>query len=243
MSVTLSITIPEDFSKMAQSFKEEFDVSLQLVKKCGDIILEAFYKKKNVSEKGKPNDLVTETDLEVERRLIGGLREQFPNHQFIGEESVAGGEKCQLTDDPTWVIDPIDGTTNFVHSNPHVCTILAFMVDKEVEFTIINNPILGQLWTAQRGKGAFYNGKKIAVSSCNSLKESMLNLDFNWWGEEERNQVLKENANLFFGEVQATRSYGSAGITLAHLAMGAIDCYFEFGIHIWDYAGGALMVR
>ena len=73
---------------------------------------------------------MTETDQEVERLLISGLREKFPSTLFIGEESVAAGEKCRLTDDKTWIIDPIDGTTNFINSNPHICTILAFMVDK-----------------------------------------------------------------------------------------------------------------
>ena len=82
------------------------------------------------SEKSAYNDLVTEADQEVERLLISGLRERFPSTLFIGEESVAAGAKCRLTDDKTWIIDPIDGTTNFINSNPHICTILAFMVDK-----------------------------------------------------------------------------------------------------------------
>ena len=82
------------------------------------------------SEKSAYNDLVTETDQEVEKMLISGLRERFPSTLFIGEESVAGGDKCQLTAAKTWIIDPIDGTTNFINSNPHICTILAFMVNK-----------------------------------------------------------------------------------------------------------------
>ena len=82
------------------------------------------------SEKSAYNDLVTETDQEVEKMLISGLRERFPSTLFIGEESVASGDKCQMTDGKTWIIDPIDGTTNFINSNPHICTILAFMVNK-----------------------------------------------------------------------------------------------------------------
>ena len=82
------------------------------------------------SEKSAPNDLVTETDQNVEKMLISGLREKYPQTRFIGEESVAAGDKCTLTDEQTWIIDPIDGTTNFVSSNPQICTILAFMVEK-----------------------------------------------------------------------------------------------------------------
>merc|ERR1711915_896392 len=122
------------------SYDEEFAFALQLVKECGETIKKAFTKEKMISEKSAPNDLVTETDQQVEKMLIGGLREKFPQSKFIGEESVAGGEKCNLTDQPTWVIDPIDGTTNFVHTNPQICTILAFMVDKEVKFGIVYNP-------------------------------------------------------------------------------------------------------
>ena len=115
--------------------------------KCGDVIKSAFTKDKNVwwvgsyfyflallyfspSEKSAYNDLVTETDQEVEKMLISGLRERFPSTLFIGEESVASGDKCQMTAAKTWIIDPIDGTTNFINSNPHICTILAFVVDQ-----------------------------------------------------------------------------------------------------------------
>ena len=82
------------------------------------------------SQKSAPNDLVTETDQEVEKLLITGLSDKFPDTKFIGEESVAAGSGCVLTEEPTWVIDPIDGTTNFVSSNPNMCTILGFMVNK-----------------------------------------------------------------------------------------------------------------
>ena len=85
--------------------------------------------------------------------------------RFIGEESVAAGEKCELTEKKTWIIDPIDGTTNFISSNPQICTILGFMVDKEVQFGIVYNPILDQLWTARKGQGAEYNGSKVALLS------------------------------------------------------------------------------
>ena len=85
---------------------------------------------KYFSEKSAPNDLVTETDQAVEAMLISGLKEKYPDTSFIGEESVAAGEKCVLTDNKTWIIDPIDGTTNFVSSNPQICTILGFMVEK-----------------------------------------------------------------------------------------------------------------
>jgi len=228
---------------MAAQYQSEFEFSLELVKECGKIIKDAFLREKKVTEKSNANDLVTETDQEVEKKLIGGLKAQYPDHRFIGEESVAGGLKCELTDLPTWVIDPIDGTTNFVHSNPHICTILAFMVNKDVIFTIIHNPILDQTWLARLGQGATYNGTKITVSGCKEVDKSILIQEMGAFGNKERDSVVRQNMTTFMGQVRSIRAYGSAGINLAYLAMGSIDCYFEFGFHIWDYAGAVLLVR
>jgi len=222
-------------------FNEQFDFSLDLVKQCGEVIKAAFHSEKKISEKSAPNDLVTETDQNVEKMLISGLREKYPQTRFIGEESVAAGDKCTLTDEQTWIIDPIDGTTNFVSSNPQICTILAFMVEKEVQFGIVYNPILDQLWTAKKGHGAEYNGKKIHVSSCTNLGSALLIQEMGASTPQKSEMVLK-NLETFIPKVRALRAYGSAGINLAYLAMGSVDAYFEFGFHIWDYAGPLLIV-
>lgn len=222
-------------------FSAEFDFSLDLVKKCGETIKKAFHTEKTISEKSAPNDLVTETDQLVEKMLIGGLREQFPQSRFIGEESVAGGDKCDLTNEPTWVIDPIDGTTNFIHTNPQICTILAYMVDKEVQFGIVYNPILNQTWTARKGQGAFYNGQKIHVSDCRELGKALLIQEMGA-KDEKKLEMVTANLKTFMPKVRSIRAYGSAGINLAYLAMGAVDVYFEYGFHIWDYAACTLLV-
>jgi len=227
---------------MADQWSTEYEFALKVVKQGGQIIKEAFHREKRVTEKSSPTDLVTETDQEVERVLIQGISEKFPDHRFIGEESVAGGSGCELTDLPTWVIDPIDGTTNFVHSNPNICTILAFMVEKEVEFSIVLNPILDQLWTARRGQGAHFNGKKISVSGCADLSKAILIQEVGS-ATPDRVDMLTTNVQTFIPKVRSLRAYGSAGINLVYLAMGSVDAYFEMGFHIWDYAGPALIVR
>lgn len=109
-------------------------------------------------------DLVTETDQQIEKLLIDSLSKQFPDHKFIGEESVAEGSQCSLTNCPTWIIDPIDGTMNFVHSFPHSCISIALFVNQKPSIGIIYNPVLNQLFTARKGKGAFLNGERITVS-------------------------------------------------------------------------------
>lgn len=133
------------------------------------------YTTKNVVDtKSCDVDLVTETDQKIEKLLISGLSSEFPDHKFIGEESVADGGNCTLTDDPTWIIDPIDGTMNFVHGFPHSCISIGLFSNKEPHVAIIYNPMLEQLFTAQTGKGAFLNDKQIRVSRQTELSKALL---------------------------------------------------------------------
>lgn len=122
-------------------------------------------------------DLVTETDQAVEKLLMDGIGAEFPSHKFIGEETVASGGSCNLTDEPTWIIDPIDGTMNFVHAFPHSCISLALFIDKQPQIGIIYNPMLEQLFTARKGQGAFLNGKQIHASKEAVLAKALIMLE------------------------------------------------------------------
>lgn len=126
-------------------------------------------KEKNATSKGIDWDLVTEYDRKIEETLVRNLTKRFPTHKFIGEESNAQlGELAHLSDDPTWIIDPIDGTSNFVHNFPHSCISVAFAVNKQIEIGIVYNPLIRQLFTARRGYGAFLNGNRITTSKVRS---------------------------------------------------------------------------
>lgn len=138
-------------------------------------------------------DLVTETDKAVEELLINNLHEKFPSHKFIGEESVAAGEKCQLTSDPTWIIDPIDGTMNFVHGFPHCCISIALFVNESPMIGIIYNPNVEQLFTARKGQGAFLNGKRIQVSHETELSRALLMVEMGTSRDAEKYEVVFEN--------------------------------------------------
>lgn len=118
-----------------------------------------------VLTKTSNTDLVTETDQAVEKLLIEGLSKAFPSHKFIGEESAAAGQKYTLTDAPTWIIDPIDGTTNFVHRIPLVAICLGLTINKEPVIGIVYNPITNEIFSAIKGRGAFKNGFPIHVSN------------------------------------------------------------------------------
>ncbi|XP_034497892.1 inositol monophosphatase 2 isoform X2 [Ailuropoda melanoleuca] len=141
-----------------------FEAAVQLALRAGQIIRKALSEEKRVSTKTSAADLVTETDHLVEGLIISELQERFPSHRFIAEESAAAGAKCVLTPSPTWIVDPIDGTCNFVHRFPTVAVSIGFAVDQELEFGVIYHCTEERLYTGRRGRGAFCNGQRLQVS-------------------------------------------------------------------------------
>lgn len=228
---------------MSDNLDEYFDVALSLVKSAGNLIKEHVGGCKTFELKSCDIDLVTEIDKKVEETLIGGLSKQFPTHKFIGEESVADGEKCILSEDPTWIIDPIDGTMNFVHGFPQSCISLGLAINKENVVGIIYNPILEQLFTAKKGQGAYLNGRQIHVSQVNELKNALVAFETGTSRDEEKCKAVFENLKLMINLGHGVRSLGSAALNMAMVACGGADVNFEFGIHAWDIAAGDILVR
>nr|XP_021192800.2 inositol monophosphatase 1 [Helicoverpa armigera] len=222
---------------------EYFDVALSLVKSAGNLISEHVSGCKVFEKKSCDIDLVTEIDKKVEETLIGGLSKQFPDHKFIGEESVASGVKCELTDAPTWIIDPVDGTMNFVHGFPHCCISLGLAVNKECVAGIIYNPNLQQLFTAKKGQGAFLNGRQIHVSQVTELRNALVAFEVGTSRDEERCKIVFENFKHVVSKGHGLRALGSAALNMAMVAMGGADANFEIGIHAWDIAAGDIIVR
>lgn len=226
-----------------QQIDEYFEVALALVKKAGNLITEHITGCKDFKKKSSDIDLVTAVDKNVEETLISGLSEKFPDHKFIGEETVSDGGKCELTDDPTWIIDPVDGTMNFVHGFPHSCISLGLAIEKECVAGIIYNPILNQLFTAKKGKGAFFNDGQIHVSKVKRLSDALVTFEAGTSRDEERRKIMLENFKMVVTNAHGIRCLGSAALNMAMVAMGAADANFEFGIHAWDVAAGDILVR
>lgn len=228
---------------MSDSIDEYFDVALMLVKSAGNLMTEHLSGCKVFEIKSCDIDLVTVVDQKVEETLIGGLSSKFPTHKFIGEESVAGGAKCVLTDDPTWIIDPVDGTMNFVHGFPHSCISLGLTINKESVVGIIYNPFLNQLFTAKKGQGAFLNGRQIHVSNVKEVKDALVTFEAGTSRDEEKRTIVLENLRRVITKAHGMRSLGSAALNMAMVAMGGADVNFEYGIHAWDIAAGDIIVR
>ncbi|CAH0547888.1 unnamed protein product [Brassicogethes aeneus] len=231
----------ENFSE--GNIDEFYDTVLKLVKSCGKLINDKISKAKAIELKSSDIDLVTETDQQVEKLLIEGLTSQFPDHKFIGEESVADGAQCVLTDAPTWIIDPIDGTMNFVHSFPHSCISIALFIDQVPVIGVIYNPMLSQMFTARKGKGAFLNGKKISVSDKTNLSQALIMMEFGTSRDADKMKAVMENQQNLMPSVHGLRALGSAALDIAMVACGAADAYFEYGIHIWDIAAGEILIE
>ncbi|XP_076601783.1 inositol monophosphatase 1-like [Chaetodon auriga] len=228
---------------MADLWQHAMDHAVAAARRAGEVVREALLDDRKVTTKSSSVDLVTQTDQKVEQLIIQSVKEKFPTHRFIGEESVAAGEPCVLTDSPTWIIDPIDGTTNFVHAFPFVAVSIGFSVDKQVEFGVVYSCLEDKMFTARRGKGSFCNGEPLQVSDQEDIKQSIIATEFGSNRDPEAvDKIFSSLRNILCIPVHGVRGAGSAAINMCLVASGCVEAYYEIGIHVWDVAAGSLIV-
>ena len=199
-------------------------------------ILRDMLGKITVRHKKNPFDLLTEADLAAQRAIEEIVIAAFPEHQFIGEEGCSGNDS-----EYRWLVDPLDGTTNFVHGVPLFTTSIALAKGEELLCGVVYNPVTEEFYSAEQGKGAFLNGKRIRTSSVQRLGESLVAVSF-------PTQTTSNAPDLaaFLKAVpvaQAIRRTGSTALNLAFVAAGRFDAMWGFTPHPWDVAAGALLVR
>ncbi|XP_050438764.1 inositol monophosphatase 1-like [Adelges cooleyi] len=219
------------------------DLITKLSRQAGKLIKSRIDQEKSIETKANRIDFVTETDLEVEKMLIEGIKNTYPSHKFIGEESFAAGTREKLSSTPTWVIDPVDGTTNFVHGYPNVCISIGLVIDCEVQLGVIFNPILDMFFRAIKGEGAYLNDEPIRVSDSKCLSDSLVSVEYGSLRTDEFTGIVNHNISYLAKHAHGIRSGGSAAWNLAMVAKGASDLYVEMGIHAWDIAAGDIIVR
>lgn len=222
--------LPFDDRVIMDSLKEIADRS-------GDIVREAASKTKKVMHKGR-NDLVTETDMAVEAMLKKELSELLPGSDFLAEETAKNTKPGELT----WVIDPVDGTTNFAHGLPFVATSIGLWHRDRVVLGVINLPLMGEMFTAVEGEGAFLNDVPISVTDVESLDDSLLATGFPYAIEENIAAILKHLQRLL-PITQGIRRPGAAALDLAYVACGRYEGFFESALNPWDTAAGLLLVK
>src|SRR3989475_3603729 len=189
-------------------------------------------------EKKSAIDLVTDVDVAVERRFRALIAERFPDHQILAEEL---GGAATVPAGPCWVFDPIDGTSNFAHGLPIFCASLALEIDGVAEVAAVYDPTRKELFTAERGGGAFLNGRPLRVSSAARLVDAMLATGFPYDVHTRVEEIVGLFAQ-FVGVARAVRRLGSAAIDLCYVAAGRMDGFWEADLKPWDIAGGALIV-
>ncbi len=209
-----------------------------LVKDCGKVILNADREKMAIDIKSGVTDLVTEYDKNIQAQLEIGLKKLLPQAKFIGEE----GSKDELSGDGfAFVVDPIDGTTNFIKDYHHSAISVALLKGDEVVAGVVYNPYLDEIFYAIKGKGAFCNNKKISVSSQPISKALVL------FGSSPYDKSLypktMEKLSDFFSQALDIRRSGSAALDLCWVACGRAEVYFELQVSPWDFAAGKLIVE
>lgn len=217
--------------------------AIDAARKAGELIGKAFDLPKNVEHKGKV-DLVTETDKECERVIFRFLKEQFPKHVYIGEEDTAArGGAPELTEEPTWMIDPIDGTCNFVHRFPFVCVSIALVSKRQPLIAVVFNPIMDELYVATQGGGATLNGKKIQVSSTPDVDGALTATELGTARDLATFNAVTNRMAVVAEKTQSVRCLGSCALDMCSVASGRLDAMYEIGFGgCWDCAAGALMV-
>jgi len=208
------------------------------VGEAGQLIREHNQRPRHIRCKTSLKDLVTETDGAVEAMLRQSLGSLVPQASFLGEE----GSPAQGLGGLVWVVDPLDGTTNFAHGVPFVATSVALCMDGLPLLGIVNLPLLGELFTAVREQGARMNGEPIQVSQVATLNSALVATGFPYRIEEHKEAILRQLA-LAMPETQGVRRAGAAALDLAFVACGRYDGFFEFALNSWDTAAGVLLIE
>jgi len=208
------------------------------VLEAGEIIREHDRLPRRIRHKASPKDLVTETDVAVENFLRERLGPLVPEAGFLGEEGSSGRGLQGLA----WVVDPVDGTTNFAHGVPFVATSVALCLDGLPLLGVVNLPLLGEIFTAGLGLGARLNHGPIHVSDTATLLEALVATGFPYRIEEHQQAILRQLA-LAMPATQGVRRAGAAALDLAFVACGRYDGFFEFALNPWDTAAGVLLIQ
>jgi myo-inositol-1(or 4)-monophosphatase len=211
--------------------------AIEAVVRAGKIQMEHFGRDFQIDKKGKI-DLVTEVDVAVERMFRELVSERFPGHQVLAEEM---GGSATVGGSPCWVFDPIDGTTNFAHGIPIFCATLALEIDGVPEVAAVFDPNREELFTAERGGGAYLNGRRLHVSATQSLVDAVVVTGFPYDVHDRVDEIVGL-FGAFVGQARAVRRLGSAAIDLCYVAAGRMDGFWESDLKPWDIAGGALIV-
>ncbi|TPX41201.1 hypothetical protein SeLEV6574_g06209 [Synchytrium endobioticum] len=217
----------------------------------GRVILHAWNKPKNIETKANPQDLVTESDVLVESIVKGILLTKYPDHSFIGEEETSSSTTIAPSSSSrsryAWIVDPIDGTTNFSHSFPYVAVCIALAVENKPVVGVVYAPILAEIYTAAAGYGSYLNGRRLGVGApeFTGLASALLLTEF---GSVRDLNVMTAKTETIrtlvtHEKIRGVRCLGSAALNICTVASGRGDVYFEAGLRVWDVAAAGIVLQ
>ncbi len=214
------------------------NIAVRAARRAGELIVRSLNRVDtlSVASKGR-NDFVTEVDRAAEQEIIGVIRKHYPRHAFLAEESGASGD-----DETVWIIDPLDGTTNFLHGFPTFAVSIACRQRGRLEHGVIYDPMRQELFTASRGAGAHLDNRRMRVSKQRTLDGALVATGFPYRANLRYMDTYLELLKVVMQETAGVRRPGAAALDLAYVAAGRTDAFFEIGLSPWDTAAGTLLV-
>ncbi len=215
------------------------NTAVKAARKAAAIITRASYDVDKLTIRAKQkNDFVSEVDHAAEEAIIAVLREAYPDHGFLAEESGETDAQREFV----WVIDPLDGTTNFLHGFPQYCVSIALMQKGVAQQAVVFDPNRNELFTATKGVGAYLNDRRIRVTKTDKIEETLIGTGFPFREQANLDEYVRMMRNVM-RTTAGIRRPGAAALDLAWVAAGRMDGFFEIGLSPWDMAAGALLVR
>lgn len=217
------------------------NIAVRAARAAGNTIIRSLDRLDTIQVSQKlPNDYVTEIDQKVERDIIDIIQKSYPSHSILGEES---GEITGKDDNYIWIIDPIDGTRNFIHGFPQFAVSIAIAYKGKIEHGVIYDPVRQELFSASRGKGARVNDRRMRVSSRKTLEDCLLGTGCPARHSPKHVEAYTESLKAVMPFCGDVRRAGAATLDLAYVACGRLDGFWEAGLKVWDVAAGSLMIK
>ena len=213
------------------------NTAINAAREAGDLQKRRYCTDFMINHKGE-TDLVTEVDLASEALIVQKIRENYPDHDILAEEN----DYTKFSSDFTWIIDPLDGTTNYAHGIPWFSVSIALEIKNVLSLGVIYHPMMEQLFTVIKDEGAFLNGERLTVSSRSPLRQSLIATGFPYMRTDQMENNF-DNFCKFQMAARAVRRFGSAALDLAYVATGRLDGYWEAKLKPWDVAAGVLLVE
>jgi myo-inositol-1(or 4)-monophosphatase len=222
---------------LSRSGREALDVASRAAEEAGSLLLKHMHGQLKLGHKEGRANLVTDVDILAEKTVIGVLQSEFPDFNILSEESLPVSRDSQFT----WVIDPLDGTNNYVHGVPFFCVAIGLAAGEEAILGVIYDPVRKELFTAQKERGAALNGQPISIAQRTSTKEAFLGCDLGY--DADKGKAMLDLVKVPWPDIGGLRLMGSAALGLAYVACGRLDAYVHLCLYPWDLAAAIALVE